>query len=246
MFGRKRRRTEFGRVYAIGDVHGRLDLFGTLLARIEEDISVREPVSAGIILLGDMIDRGQQSADMVKLCMDAAKTSARFKCLKGNHEEVMVAALKGNLSALSLWLRMGGRETLASWGIDHKQIEGSSSYDLVKAARERVGEATLHWLDDLPLLDRHCGHLFVHAGIRPGLKISRQRPQDLLWIRDEFLRSEADHGIIVVHGHTPSVGGPEVRSNRIGIDTGAYWTGQLTAIAVEPLQTWFLSTSDTS
>jgi len=244
MFRLRRKRPSVERVYAIGDVHGRFDLFKKLLGLIERDHVARGDIPARIVLLGDIVDRGPWSASMVKLCMKLTISSERFKVLKGNHEAAMVDALRGDLTALEFWLRFGGRETLASWGLDEAFIDHAPRHELMLAAGRQIGRTTLEWLDDLPLWDRHDGYFFVHAGIRPGRPFKRQKPQDLLWIREEFLASEADHGAIVVHGHTIHEDGPDIRPNRIGIDTGAYRTGCLTALVVEAGVVRFLSTSD--
>jgi len=231
------------RLYAIGDVHGRFDLFRRLTSMIEDDQATRPPAPTRIVLLGDIVDRGPDSARMVRGCMTLTATTDRFVVLKGNHEEMMAEALGGNLAVYGHWLRFGGRETLLSWGVDPAVAEGPATPDHLRIAAEAVGPDVVNWLATLPLHHEHDGFLFVHAGIRPGIPFRRQRQDDLLWITDEFLESEAPHDRIVVHGHSVVEDGPVIRPNRIGIDTGAYRTGRLTALGVENGETWTLSTT---
>lgn len=231
------------RVYAIGDVHGRYDLFRRLMNIIERDQASRLAAPTRLILLGDIVDRGPDSAKMVKGCMNLTASTDRFMVLKGNHEEMMVDALRGSLYAYRQWLKFGGRETLLSWGVDEALLDGPATMDKLRHAAAIVGEEAIQWLARLPLYHRHGDYLFVHAGIRPGVALRRQRAEDLLWITDDFLDSEASHGMIVVHGHTISEHRPVVRNNRIGIDTGAYRTNQLTAIGIEGGERWMLHTT---
>lgn len=233
-----------GRVYAIGDVHGRYDLFRRLTNIIEHDQAKRLPVRTQMILLGDIVDRGPDSLRMVKGCMSLTAATDRFVILKGNHEQMMVEALRGNLFVYRRWLTFGGRETLLSWGIDEGIVDGPATRDSLRIVADVVGADTIRWLDELPLYHVHDRHLFVHAGIRPGIAIDKQCAEDLLWIKDEFLDSDAAHELVVVHGHTISEHGAVVRTNRIGIDTGAYRTNQLTAIGIEADDTWILQTTD--
>jgi serine/threonine protein phosphatase 1 len=230
------------RIYAIGDVHGRLDLFAKLIARIARDQEGRSPGAAKIILLGDIIDRGADGAEMVKGCMKLTAASDRFMVLKGNHEEMMVQALAGDLKIYRAWLEFGGRQTLLGWGVDLAAVTpGATKADLRRAANA-VGSEVLTWLDRLPLYYQHDGFMFVHAGIRPGIPLRQQDPGDLLWITDDFLESDVDHGSTVVHGHSIVDSGPDLRPNRIGIDTGAFRTDRLTAIRIERGNVWFADT----
>ncbi len=221
------------RVYAIGDVHGRLDLFTKLIGRIGRDHEVRSSGAAKIILLGDIIDRGADGAAMVHGCMKLTAASDRFVVLKGNHEEMMVQALDGDLKTYRAWLEFGGRETLISWGVDLAAVTADATKSDLRRAARRVGPTVLTWLDQLPLYSQHDSFVFVHAGIRPAIPLGQQDPGDILWITDDFLESELDHGVTVVHGHSITDDGPDVRANRIGIDTGAFRTDRLTAIRIE-------------
>jgi serine/threonine protein phosphatase 1 len=230
------------RTYAVGDIHGRFDLFRQLMAIVERDQAALAPAVTQIVLLGDIIDRGPDSARMVKGCMRLTASTERFVVLKGNHEDMMVRALRGDLTIYRFWLAHGGRETLQSWDVDPAVSHGPPILKNLQAAAEAVGDEVLDWLDNLPLHHTHGRHLFVHAGIRPGVALRKQRPNDLMWITDEFLNSDAPHGFTVVHGHSIGEDGVVVRSNRIGIDTGAYRTGRLTALGIENGRTWALDT----
>ncbi|TCP31898.1 metallophosphoesterase family protein [Sphingomonas sp. BK235] len=230
------------RVYAIGDLHGRLDLFRALMRAIERDHAARAPVTTRIVLLGDIVDRGPDSATLVQGCMRLSQRNPRFTVLRGNHEEMMVHALRGDLWAYRAWLDFGGRETLLSWGAPPELVADLPQMPALRAAARIVGREVIDWLARLPLWLRHADHLFVHAGLRPGVALDRQTPRDLLWIGEEFLDAAEDHGMTVVHGHTIHEGGPDVRANRIGIDTGAYRTGRLTAMGLERGARWFLDT----
>lgn len=232
------------RIYAIGDVHGRYDLFRRLMNIITRDQATRDPAVTRMILLGDIIDRGPESANMVRGCMKLTAFTDRFVVLKGNHEQMMVEALQGSLFVYRHWLTFGGRETLLSWGVDRAVVEGPATRDSLRIAATTVGKDIVQWLADLPLYHRHGDYLFVHAGIRPGVPLARQRADDMLWITDAFLESDVPHGMVVVHGHSISEDGAVVRANRIGIDTGAYRTEQLTAIGIEANDTWLLQTRD--
>jgi serine/threonine protein phosphatase 1 len=230
------------RIYAIGDIHGRYDLFRALMRAIERDHAGRAPATTGIVLLGDIVDRGPDSARLVLGCMRLSQLNPRFTVLKGNHEEMMVHALRGDLWAYRGWLEFGGRETLLSWGAPPALSDGLPTMRELRAAAAIVGRDVIDWLARLPLSLRHEDHLFVHAGIRPGVTLDRQVARDLLWIGEEFLDADDDHGVTVVHGHTIAEEGPEVRAHRIGIDTGAYRTGRLTAMGLERGERWFLQT----
>jgi serine/threonine protein phosphatase 1 len=163
--------------------------------------------------------------------------------LRGNHEEMMVKALKGDLTVYRHWLTFGGRETLTSWGVDREIAEGPATMDNLASAAATVGPEPVAWLEKLPLQYRHGDYLFVHAGVRPGVSLKRQHPDDLLWIKNNFLESEVSQGLTIVHGHSISEQ-PVFRSNRIGIDTGAYRSGRLTALAIEGDERWILDTTE--
>ena len=230
------------RLYAVGDVHGRADLFLELMGLIREDSALRAPLTTRIVVLGDFIDRGPSAAELVGWLMRYSRASERFIVLKGNHEQGMTDALGGDFGTLRSWLAVGGEQTLQSWGVTRETLSGSSPSEIVKAARRCVRPDVLRWMELLPTSYRSGDILFVHAGVRPGVPLARQSSADLLWIGQEFLESEQPHPFLVVHGHTISEDGPELRPNRIGIDTGAYRTGRLTALGLERDQRWILST----
>ena len=246
MLGRRDRALPVERVYAIGDVHGRFDLLEDMIELIAADQSARGSVPFRLVLLGDLVDRGPESARVIRACMRLTAFSERVTVLKGNHEAMMSAALDGDFTALQHWLALGGRETLLSYGLPEVLLAQGGTIELLDAARAAVGETVLGWLAALPLSLRFERFFLVHAGIRPGRHLSGQRQEDLVSIREPFLSSTADHGAIVVHGHTICEAGPDVFPNRIGIDTGAYRTGRLTALGLEPGEVWRLSTMPTS
>ncbi|TMJ17491.1 MAG: serine/threonine protein phosphatase [Alphaproteobacteria bacterium] len=228
------------RIYAIGDIHGRLDLLDRLLAMIDEDDSRRRRVQTELIFLGDLVDRGPQSSGVVERLMAVARQRAtRF--LMGNHEEVFLRALEGDLKALRFLIRIGGRETLLSYGISEEDYRNLDYDELMAAFRAAVPRAHIAFLAGFEHWIEAGDYLFVHAGIRPGVALEAQKPADLRWIRDDFLRCRTSFGKIVVHGHSITDEIDE-RGNRIGIDTGAFASGKLTAIGLEGDERWYLST----
>lgn len=238
--GRQPRIPDGLRVYAVGDVHGQNALLHYLISKIADDAAGRPAKSERVIFLGDLIDRGPGSASILS-SLYAYRFTQRIVVLLGNHEAAMLAAYDGNRNALKFWLKFGGVETLASFGLDVDSCDFSDLDATWGSLRRHVPLAIITWLRTLPTSVRIGDYLFVHAGIRPGIRLRQQKRSDLLWIRDEFLASEDDHGVIVVHGHSVS---PQVefRANRIGIDTGAYETGILSAIGIEGTGIWTIST----
>lgn len=229
------------RVYAIGDVHGRRDLLDTLLERLRNDDAARGThIATEIILLGDLIDRGPDSAGVVRRAMAGVDWAATV-VLKGNHEAAMIDGLDSDRDMLRLWLEQGGDSALASWNVDEEIIRDAPLDALIAAARAAIPASQLAWLSARPLSYRRGDYYFVHAGIRPGVPLEEQTPRDAMWIRETFLNSTRDHGVVVVHGHTRTIE-VEDRGNRIGIDTGAYATGRLTALGLEGEDRWILST----
>lgn len=229
-------------VYAIGDIHGRLDLFDKLLGKITADASRRQGAGAmHLILLGDLVDRGPDSAGVIKRAIQLSRLVPNFVCLMGNHEEVFVDALSGHEAALRLFVRIGGREALMSYGIAEEVIDGEDQGALYTAMLTQIPEQHRDFLRDMSHVATVGDYVFVHAGIRPGVPMIEQRQEDLHWIRREFLEHEADHGFMVVHGHTIE-DEPVMGTNRIGIDTGAYRTGRLTALGLQGTERWVLST----
>jgi serine/threonine protein phosphatase 1 len=219
------------RIYAIGDIHGRADLLAQVLNRIDTDLAKR-PVSRGIeVFLGDYIDRGPASREVLdQLAMRKPPHQSVF--LKGNHETYIVDVV-ANPSLLDDWQRFGGFETLMSYGITPSlNTDAATQMQLAVAFGKVLPESHRRFLVNLRS-SYTCGDFFfTHAGVRPGIPLDEQRDEDLLWIRDDFLFCEEDFSKIVVHGHSP-VRAPDIRSNRINIDTGAYATGQLTCLILE-------------
>jgi serine/threonine protein phosphatase 1 len=229
------------RAYAVGDIHGRLDLLDMLLGRIEADIAARPPKRAFIIFLGDLIDRGPDSAAVVERLLHYRPRGARPIFLAGNHEEVLLRMLAGEHGILPSWLKFGGVECARSYGIDPDALKRLDEEAALQLLQAKVPRAHRDFLDGFADTFRFGDYLFVHAGIRPGVAIEEQDRFDLRWIREPFLTDAKDHGFIVVHGHT-IVGRVEERPNRIAIDTGAYHSGVLTALVVEDDKRGYLST----
>jgi serine/threonine protein phosphatase 1 len=227
------------RLYAIGDIHGRVDLLGDLLGRIDRDSGARGPATVRMILIGDLIDRGPGSATLLRDL--STRMPPGLICLRGNHEAAMVDAWKGDRAALRLWLAHGGRATLAGFDAAIAGLADDDEDALLDALVRHVPRNVIDWLRRLPLTYASGDYLFVHAGVRPGIPLARQTADDLLWIRDPFLTSDAWHGKVIVHGHTPS-DDVEILPNRIGIDTGAYYSGRLSAIGLEGVARWVVQT----
>jgi len=217
------------RVYAVGDIHGRADLLDETTARIDEDLE-RRPIKYAVeIYLGDYIDRGPDSRGVIDL-LTVRLVRNRAVCLRGNHEALMEMFLQ-DPAVLQSWLPLGALQTFASYGISPRSGTKTAAdfHRSLVAAFPRTHELFLQCLRN----SFRCGDfLFVHAGIRPGVPIELQDSSDMLWIRDEFLNSQQAHSTFVVHGHTP-VPHPDIRHNRINIDTGAWRSGTLTCIAIE-------------
>jgi serine/threonine protein phosphatase 1 len=232
--------TRGDRIYAIGDIHGRLDLFETLIARIREDATVRPAKRTRLLLIGDMIDRGPSSAQLLRQLMKVDLRNERMIILRGNHEEIMLSAMGGDLEALEGWLRFGGDETLKSYGMAAEDLDLSLE-EIHSKAVQLIGRDVLQWISDLPFSYRSGDFFFVHAGIRPGVPINAQDRDDMLWIREDFTEATDDHEVIVVHGHTIFEYGPEILRNRIGLDTGAYRTGRLSAVGFEGGRQWVIT-----
>jgi serine/threonine protein phosphatase 1 len=229
------------RAYAIGDIHGRLDLLEALLRRVEEDIARRRPKKTYIVFLGDLVDRGPDSAGVVERLRTWRPRHGRAIFLGGNHEEVLLRILGGDASILPDWLKFGGAECARSYGIDVDALRRMEDEEAIGAIRAKVPRAHREFLEHFADTFRFGDYLFVHAGIRPGIAVEEQDSHDLRWIREPFLGDAKEHGFVVVHGHTIV---PEVdeRPNRIAIDTGAYHSGVLTALGIEDGERWLIST----
>ena len=219
------------RIYAVGDVHGRLDLLEQVMARIDHDCGNAPSTNAIEVYLGDYIDRGPASRQVVdRLIARGGERNTVF--LKGNHE-TYVGEFIANPTILADWRQYGGFETLMSYGLQPAmKTDAAEEVELAKAFSFMLPKSHQHFLKSLPLFVTFGDFFFVHAGVRPRVPLKQQREEDLLWIRDDFLLYEDDFEKVVVHGHTP-VREPDIRRNRINIDTGAYATGRLTCIMLE-------------
>ena len=213
------------RVYAIGDVHGCDRQLAELHGQIADDLRARPCPAPLLVHLGDYVDRGPDSRGVVvRLMQGNPVTGVPTVNLIGNHEQTMIDALSGQGAAMTDWMIAGGREALQSWGGDPDAPRSEWP--------QHVPAEHMDFLRALSLTHQEGGYFFVHAGIRPGVPLAEQSRQDMLSIRQSFLYSEADLGIVVVHGHTPKEG-PVIRPNRIGIDTGAVFGGWLTCAVLE-------------
>ncbi len=229
------------RVYAIGDIHGRCDLLDALLDAIASDSARRGPADTLIVFLGDLVDRGPDSRGVVDRLIEFSRGPVAARFLMGNHEEVFLRAVAGDLKALKFLIRIGGRATILSYGIGEAEYQSLDFESLAATLKERVPPEHVAFLSAFEEWIEVGDYLFVHAGIRPGVEIDAQRASDLRWIRDDFLLHRDSFGKLVVHGHSITEG-VDLRPNRIGIDTGAYESGKLTAIGIEGAERWFLST----
>ena len=231
------------RVYAVGDIHGRLDLFEALVAAVDADDNVAPPAETTVILLGDLVDRGADSAGVIRLAREWQQRR-RVRILAGNHEEMFLKSFS-SLEMFRHFLRHGGRETVLSYGVDRArfaQAELEAAQAMMQAAVPAQDIAFLNGFEDMIAVG---DYLFVHAGIDPRVPIEEQKIHDLRWIREPFLSHAEHHGQVVVHGHTISEW-PEDMGNRIGIDTGAFMSGRLTALALEGTQRRFIEAAESA
>lgn len=229
-------------VYAIGDVHGRDDLLEDLLNQIVSHAQTTLAEHRVLVFLGDYVDRGWQSREVLERLSSFNLDGFEAVFLKGNHEEALLSFLE-DPHFLENWRQYGGLETLHAYGLKDLNFRPDEGYlrDVHAAFVGALPEHHRSFLRNLPSRYELGGYLFVHAGVRPGVPLDEQNEHDLRWIRDEFLDSQADFGKRVVHGHCPEEE-PQVRPNRIGIDTGAYITGVLTAAVLEGSNVAFLQT----
>ena len=222
---------EPSRVYAIGDIHGHSELLDRMIAEVARDLVMYPVADALTVTLGDYVDRGPDSHGVIdRLARNPFPMP--LVALRGNHEDIMEEFLRDPLIA-DYWRQLGGLETLHSYGVDVGPLmHGKGHAEAAEAFRAALPQSHVAFLASLQL-SVSVGRFFLcHAGVRPGVPLTRQREEDLLWIRDEFLDSDADFGKIVVHGHTPT-GSPELKPNRINVDTGAFISGQLTCAVLE-------------
>ena len=242
------------RVYAIGDIHGCLDELDTVLQKIQDDCASTDLAASvfkdeedssaqskpKLVFLGDYVDRGPDSKGVLDRLTKLQKTTPDTIFLKGNHEALMLEFLAAP-DATERWLDWGGDETLQSYGIS--TILGRRNEDLAAELKERLPAEHLTFLNNLSLTHQEGDYLFVHAGIRPGVPLADQKEEDLLWIRKKFHKMNVSErpSQVVVHGHQP-VEKPLDAGWRIDVDTGACWSGRLTAVALEGTSRRFIST----
>jgi diadenosine tetraphosphatase ApaH/serine/threonine PP2A family protein phosphatase len=230
------------RIYAVGDIHGRIDLLQELAATMRSDLKAFPAARAIEVYVGDYVDRGPGTRDVVEWLIATPPLGERRICLMGNHEDLLLRALD-DASEMSNWLYNGGGETIVSYLSDgNPRREFPTNESLRAAFRDALPAAHCAFFSSLPRTAEFGGYLFVHAGVRPGRPLKDQDPEDLIWIRGPFLDSVVDFGKIVVHGHTP-VTAPDIRSNRINIDTGAVFSGNLTCLVLEADKRRFLKAS---
>lgn len=227
------------RFYAIGDIHGRLDLLDGLLEGIRRDEEARGGPAGELIFLGDLVDRGPHSAQVIDRLMALRKKRPATRFLQGNHEEVFLSAIRGDAKALRLFHRIGGAATVFSYGIAPEAYAAADYEELVEMLQSAVPDPHRAFLESFENMIIEGDYLFVHAGIRPGVALEEQRPSDLRWIRDDFLSSDVPLEKIVVHGHSMDEEVTEL-PHRIGLDTGAYRYGTLTAMGFEAGERWIV------
>ena len=218
------------RIYAVGDVHGRRDLLDGVARWIAADMA-RDDARALTIFLGDYVDRGPDSRGVLER-LSGGDFPTPVRALRGNHEEMLLKFLDDE-TGLDSWRRYGGLETLNSYDVRVADAMRGQNYDVAREElRARLPDRHLAFLEGLALFAEIGDYYFCHAGVRPGVPLAEQQSSDLLWIRGEFLNFEDSFGKRVVHGHTP-VEKPDVRPNRINIDTGAFVSGALTCLALD-------------
>ena len=229
------------RVYAIGDIHGRLDLLNQCLCQIDEDLAENRTIRPIYVFLGDYIDRGPSSRGTIDRLIELG-TLRECVFLKGNHEDLALRSLT-DASLFPRWVRLGGLETLVSYGI--RATTSAERRDVLTAQAAFQNALPASHVEFLASLKTHfcCGsYFFAHAGVKPGVELSKQNEQDLLWIRDEFLSSTADFGRIIVHGHTPTPR-VEARTNQINVDTAAYASNLLSCLVLNDKDLFIIDSS---
>ena len=231
------------RIYAVGDVHGCESLFGELMRKIREDNFARHPAQTRIVLLGDVVDRGKDSASLLRRVMKYSQSMVgKFTVLMGNHELLMHNSIAGDMKALAAWMKLGGDATLASFGVPSQLVHEGATERLLVSARRMIEPDLVLWLERLPLTLISGALLFVHAGVRPQVALADQTAEDLLWIREPFLLSPERREYLTVHGHSICKEGPLRFDNRVAMDTGAFETGKLSAAGFYGEESWFITT----
>lgn len=224
-------------IYAIGDIHGRLDLLTLLLDSIDADIAGQGARRSVIVTLGDYVDRGPDTAGVLDLLARRA-SDPDFICLRGNHDQWVLDFLEDPFEHGAHWLRWGGRETLASYAVTADWEE--APHELAREFNRTFPRRHLQFLRESRFSHCEGDFFFAHAGVRPGVALEEQRPDDLMWIREPFLLSQEDFGKVVIHGHTPQ-DEVDIRPNRINADTRAFDSGMLSCVVLEERGTRILS-----
>lgn len=228
------------RIYAVGDIHGRLDLLDQMLELIDRDVPTARGRTIIRLFVGDYVDRGPHSSAVIARLLLLQREDPEAIFLRGNHEQMMLE-FSGTASCYPRWRALGAEETLQSYDVTPPIFEDAGALEETRQALMRAVPAA-HWafLNATRTSYSSGDYLFVHAGIRPGVFLAEQKAHDMMWIREEFLSSKLSFEKFVVHGHSPT-GKPEVRRNRIGIDTRAFRTGRLTALCLEGKKQRFVS-----
>jgi serine/threonine protein phosphatase 1 len=232
-------------IYAIGDIHGRLDLLDGIHRRIAEDAGRRAANRRQVVYLGDYVSRGADSAAVVERVRTWLPEGFERITLKGNHEDLLLRFLDGEIDTGRHWLDYGGLEAMKAYGVIVAEPEARDDASVIALGEdfaERLPASHLEFFRTLQINHSAGDYFFVHGGVRPGVPLEEQRARDCLWIRKTFLNSEENHGAMVVHGHSIS-DQPEIRHNRIGIDTGAYRSGVLTCLVLVGETREFLQTA---
>lgn len=227
------------RAYAIGDIHGCLSETRALLHKIKRDNDYRDEAKTYLVFLGDLIDRGPASKGVIELLLNFPYEFAEPLFIMGNHEEMMVRGLMGERELLPNWLQYGGYACAESYGVSKNELIGQQPEILEHILRSAIPKKHVEFLAGFLDYVQFGDFLFTHAGIRPGVPLPQQSSRELRWIRGPFLNFKGDHGVMVVHGHT-ICDEIEIKGNRIGIDTGAYKTGRLSAICIEEEHLFYL------
>jgi serine/threonine protein phosphatase 1 len=229
------------RVYCIGDIHGRYDLLATLIEKIKQDAG---DFSGHVVMvyLGDFIDRGLFSMDVIDFILGDVQAGIDYIYLRGNHEQTLLDFLQEDSVGRS-WLNFGGQATLASYGVAVAKIptKREDFLEIQRQLRNNLPDTHYRFLLGTRLSYTLGSYFFVHAGVNPHYSLAKQSPEDMLWIRDEFTAFKKPFEKIIVHGHTVT-DGPELRPNRIGIDTGAYASGVLTCLVLQSDQQRLIQT----
>jgi serine/threonine protein phosphatase 1 len=219
------------RIYAIGDVHGMDAALVAMHVAIAADLAARPVARRVIIHIGDYCDRGPDSAAVIARLAALSSADPTIVCLRGNHDQKLIDFLHNPEEAAPAFFAFGGKATLKSYGVN---LRSENYAGIGRQLAEKMPAVERIFLEHLPFSVRFGDYFFCHAGIRPGVPLDAQDPHDLIWIREEFLLDRRDHSVVVIHGHTPTVDArPEIRPNRIDIDTGCVYGGPLTCLVLE-------------